>query len=237
MAGYRHLLETPSIPRMLEMLLECEEGRDEQALLRALGEEAPYAARAVDILLEHSVIAREKGRLRICCDSKAAQRVHQIVDFYRNIQRATRKELTFRGILNATYYKCLVHFGTFTEMMEHEGFDKEETGRTLNGEVEQGYVQRLKIVYRSRSGLKHKFFPFIPLYYYPHFVVLDADKAEPFRARFENSGVALAEEDYLLGNYPKELAAQAREYILKEKNHIKDKIKDEAFDVWWYYRF
>jgi hypothetical protein len=45
------------------------------------------------------------------------------------------------------------------------------------------------------------------------------------------------EEAYLLGNYPKELAARARDYVQKEKNHIKEKIKGEAFDVWWYYRF
>jgi hypothetical protein len=86
-------------------------------------------------------------------------------------------------------------------------------------------------------GLKHKFFAFIPLYYYPHFIVMDANNAEPMRSRLEGAGIALAEEDYLLGNYPKELAAQARDYIMKEKNHIKDRIKSEAFDVWWYYRF
>ncbi|MBP1732118.1 MAG: hypothetical protein H6Q55_2547, partial [Deltaproteobacteria bacterium] len=50
-------------------------------------------------------------------------------------------------------------------------------------------------------------------------------------------GIQLTEEDYLLGNYPKELAAQSRDYVLKEKQHIKEKIKSEAFDVWWYYRF
>ena len=65
MAGYRHLLDTPSIPRMLEILLECEEGREEYALLQALGDET-HAAKAVDILLKHGIIAREKGRIRIC---------------------------------------------------------------------------------------------------------------------------------------------------------------------------
>jgi len=235
-ANYRHLLDTPSIPRILEILLESDEGRDEPALLQALGD-ASHGAKAVDILLEHGMITREKGRLRICHGSGVTHRVRQIVSFYGSIQRAARKGLMFRGILNATYYKCLIHFGTFIEMMEHEGFDKEETVAILDEEKKQGYVQHLKIVYRSRSGLKHKFFPFIPLYYYPHFIVMDANNVEPFRAKLENTGIALTEEDYLLGNYPKELAAQARNYILKEKNHVKEKIKSEAFDVWWYYRF
>ena len=236
MASYRHLLDTPSIPRILEILLESEEGRDESALLQTFGD-ASYAAKAVDTLVEHAIITREKGRLRICHGSEVAQKVLRIVSFYGEIQRAARKELMFRGILNATYYKCLIHFGTFIEMMEHEGFDKGETIGTLGEEVKQGYVQHLKILYRSRSGLKHKFFPFIPLYYYPHFVVTDANNAQPLRARLENPAITLTEEDYLLGNYPKELAAQSRDYILKEKNHVKEKIKDEAYDVWWYYRF
>ena len=81
--------------------------------------------------------------------------------------------------------------GTFVEMMEHEGFDKEETVAILDEEKKQGYVQHLKIVYRSRSGLKHRFFPFIPLYYYPHFIVMDANNVEPFRAKLENTGIAL----------------------------------------------
>jgi hypothetical protein len=235
-AGYRHLLDTPSIPRILEMLLECEEGRDEPALVQALGD-APYATKAIDILLAHGLITREKGRVRISHDVGVTQKIHQIVSFYGDIQKAARKGLMFRGILNATYYRCLMHFGTFIDMMEYEGFDKEETISTLDEEKKQGYVQHLKIMYRSRLGLKHKFFPFIPLYYYPHFIAMDADNAQPLRARLENPGVTLAEEDYLLGNYPKELAAQSRDYILKEKNHIKEKIKNESFDVWWYYRF
>jgi hypothetical protein len=236
MSGYRHLLDTPAIPRILEMLLECEEGREEFPLLQALGDEA-HATKAVDILLRHGIIAREKGRIRICRGEQVARKVELIVNFYGDVQRAARKNLVFRGILNVTYYKCLVHLGTFVEMMEHEGFSKGETIRTVDEEVREGYVQHLKIVYRARSGLKHKFFPFIPLYYYPHFIVMNADNMQPLRSRFENTGVALTEEDYLLGNYPKELAAQARDYILKEKHHIKEKIKNEAFDVWWYYRF
>jgi hypothetical protein len=98
-ASYRHLLDTPSIPRILQILLEYEEGRDESALLQSVGD-APYATRAVDILLEHGVIAREKGRLRICHDSGVAQKVRQIVGFYGDLQRLARKDLMFRGILN-----------------------------------------------------------------------------------------------------------------------------------------
>jgi hypothetical protein len=72
-ASYRHLLDTPSIPRILEILLESEEGRDESALLNVFGDSS-YAARAVDILLEHAIISREKGRLRLCHGSEVTKK-------------------------------------------------------------------------------------------------------------------------------------------------------------------
>jgi hypothetical protein len=235
-ADYRYLLDVPAVPRLLEMLLESEQGREEPAVLDVLGHDT-YAAKAVAMLLEHGIVERKQGKLRITKSAAAARKVEQLVSFYGDVQRAAKKSLIFRGILNATYYKCLVHTGTFTEMMEQEGFDTTETVATLDEEVKQGYVQHMKIVYRSRSGIKHKFFPFIPLYYYPHFIVMNADNMQPLRSRLENAGIQLTEEDYLLGNYPKELAAQSRDYVMKEKQHIKEKIKGEAFDVWWYYRF
>ncbi len=236
MANYRHLLDLPSVPRILEILLESEEGRDEPSLLEAVGNQ-PHTLKALNVLVERGVIMREKGKLRICRGGSVSVRVDQIVGFYREIQRGTRKQLMCRGILNATHYKCLIHIESFIEMMASEGFDRSEAMHVLGTEVGHGYVQQLKIAYRSRSGLKHKFFPFIPLYYYPHFIVMDAKNAEPMRSRLQDAGIIIAEEEYLLGNYPKELAAQAREYILKEKHHVKEKIKGEAFDVWWYYRF
>ena len=91
-------------------------------------------------------------------------------------------------------------------------------------------------MYRTREGLPHKSFPFIPVYYYPHFIAMKTDNAEHLRERLRHAGIVMKEEEYLLGHYPKQVAAQAREYVQREKEYIREKIKDEAFDVWWYYR-
>jgi len=142
-----------------------------------------------------------------------------------------------RGILNATQYACLVHFATFTGIMESEGFTASDIDAMLEKDGREGYVERLKIMYRAREGLKHRSFPFIPLYYYPHFLMMKPDSTEHLRGRLKGAGIFMIEEEYLLGHYPKELASQSRDYISREKEHIKDKIKNEAFDIWWYYRF
>ena len=64
-----------------------------------------------------------------------------------------------------------------------------------------------------RDGVTHRSFPFIPLYYYPHFISMKTDDTEHLRARLKHAGITMTEEEYLLGHYPKEIADQAREYI------------------------
>ncbi len=100
----------------------------------------------------------------------------------------------------------------------------------------QGYVERLKIMYRAREGLKHRCFSFIPLYYYPHFIMMKPDNTGRLRERLKETGVAMVEEEYLLGRYPKEIARQSRDYVFREKEYIRERIKNEAFDIWWFYR-
>ena len=41
----------------------------------------------------------------------------------------------------------------------------------------------------------------------------------------------------ILGRYPKEIARQSRDYVVREKEYIRERIRSEALDVWWYYRF
>ncbi len=174
---------------------------------------------------------------RIADGEEARRRVRGIMRFYDDIDRLARRKLLFRGILNATQYACLVHFAAFSAIMESEGFTASDVNAMLEKDGSEGYVERLKIMYRAREGVRHRCFPFIPLYYYPHFLMMKPDSTEHLRGRLKNAGIFMIEEEYLLGHYPKEIASQSRDYIAKEKEHIRDKIKNEAFDIWWYYRF
>ena len=229
-------LDAPSIPVILERLMESEGGRTEDALMEDVADRV-YLDKAIDILLKNGLIERDKGLLRLARGKRHAQSVLKIVDFYRQIGKMRRRNLVFRGILNSTQYRCLIHRGTFFEMMAEEGFQYPDVEGLLHAETKQGYVEQMKIVYRASRGAPHKLFPFIPLYYYPHFLVMTTENTGSFKAKLENAGILLIEEEYLLGNYPKDIALQAREYMLKEKDYIRERIKSEAFDIWWYYRF
>lgn len=236
MGSFDALLYTPTIPAILRSLAETPEGKDESDF--DVGpSERQYVSKAIQALLEHGLITRDEGTLRLTKKTEYLEKVERLLEFYDDVQKQARIRLTFRGILNATQYRCLVHLHTFMEMMGQEGFDNNEVDGILAKEKSGGRVEHLKIMYRVRRGLKHRCFPFIPFYYYPHFIVMNSDNAGSFKSKLETAGIFSVEEEYLLGNYPREMANQAREYITAQKAHIKERIKNEAFDIWWYYRF
>ena len=236
MAGFNILLDAPAIPRVLHLLINEGAGRREETVVESLPDR-DYARKAIEALVGRGIVKREGEMLKLADGEETRRRVRGIMGFYDDIDRLTRRKLLFRGILNATQYACLVHFATFSDIMESEGFTASDVDAMLEKDGREGYVERLKIMYRAREGVRHRSFPFIPLYYYPHFLMMKPDSTEHLRGRLKTAGIFMTEEEYLLGHYPKEIASQSRDYIVKEKEHIRDKIKNEAFDIWWYYRF
>ena len=236
MGSLNALLDQPAVPRILKLLLSAGETNVETSLIESLPDRA-YTEKAVELLVRQGIVTRERGALRIAEGEEARRTVSGIMRFYADLDRASRRRLLFRGILNATPYACLVHFKTFTDLMEAEGFGRADMEAVLDRDGKEGYVERLTIMYRAREGLKHRCLPFIPLHSYPQFIMMKPDNTGHLRGRLKDAGIFMVEEEYLLGHYPKELAHQARDYLTREGEHIKEKIKGEAFDIWWYYRF
>jgi len=229
-------LDAPAIPRVLRLLRENSGSDRRSSVVQSLPDKA-YTEKAIDTLRTEGLIEEKDGLLRIVEGEENERRIEGIIRFYASVDTAARRRLLFRGILNSAQYACLVHLATLKGLMETEGVHGEETEDLIEKEASLGFVERLPIIYRTREGLPHRSFPFIPVYYYPHFIAMKTDNAGQLRERLRRAGVVMVEEEYLLGHYPKQVAAQAREYVQREKEYIREKIKDEAFDVWWYYRF
>ncbi len=236
MSGFSSLVDLPAVPRVLRILLQGSPATGEDSLVQGFHDRTS-AQKAIDSLLGQGIIKRENGRLAIAEGEINSRTVSRIMQFYAAVDRTAKRRLLFRGILNAARHASLVHFKTFIALMEAEGFSADETDAALDEDSREGYVERLTIMYRAREGLEHRRLSFIPLYYYPHFLMMKPESAGRLRERLKKTGVAMIEEEYLLGRYPKEIASQSREYVAMEKRHIKEKIGNEACDAWWYYRF
>ena len=130
MGSFDALLYTPTIPAILRSLAETPEGKDESDF--DVGpSERQYVSKAIQALLEHGLITRDEGTLRLTKKTEYLEKVERLLEFYDDVQKQARIRLTFRGILNATQYRCLVHLHTFMEMMGQEGFDNNEVDGIL----------------------------------------------------------------------------------------------------------
>jgi hypothetical protein len=235
-ASLDQLLEIPTIPRLLGLLLE-RNGQESEAFVTGHLPEPAYTQKAIETLERQGIIMREDGVLKIVEGEENSRRISAIVGFYAAVGRASRASLLFRGILNSARYDCMVHLGALITLMEAEGHHRADVDGLVDHDAKEGYVERLHVIYRVREGLEHKCFPFIPVHYYPHFITMKSDTVEHPRPTPASTDVSMMEEEYLLGHYPKEVANQAREYMKTEKEHIRERITNEAFDVWWDYRF
>lgn len=230
------LLDAPAVPRVLRLLLDNRGTERHASVIDALPDRA-LAVAAIEALEAQGLVRSEDGFLKLVKTAETARRVDEIVLFYESVNRVERRKLLFRGILNTAQYPCLVHFGTFIGLMEAEGFARADVQGMADTDGSEGLVERIAITYRERRGQVKRTFPFIPLHYYPHFLSMKTDSPETTKERLARAGIIMTEEEYLLGHYPKEMADQAREYMDREKGHIRERIKNEAFDIWWYYRF
>ncbi len=230
------LLDMPAIPRVLQCVLAEAGGRREEDLAENPSDR-PYVQKAVEMLVAQGIITRHDGVISIARGEANDRRVESILRFYSGVDRAVKGSLLFRGILNAARYSCLVHLGALVGLMGEEGFNRQDVEALLAKDGREGYVERLTVAYRTREGLSYKSFPFIPLHHYPQYIMMKPDAQGRLQQRLKGAGVTIIEEEYLLGRYPKEIALQSREYLAREKEHLSDKIRDEGFDPWWYYRF
>ncbi len=230
------VLDVPAIPRLLRRLLESG-GEWAEAIVAENPKERAYTEEAVEALRREGLIEQRGDLLRIVESAGNCEVIDKIIHFYASADRAARRRLLFRGILNCTQYACMIYVDALIDLMATEGFDRMDTEELVQRDEKRGYLERQKIIYRTRGGLKHKVFPFIPVHYYPHFITMKSGDTSRLKERLRDAGIVIAEEDYLLGHYPEEIANQSREYIKREKGFIRERIKNEAFDVWWYYRF
>jgi len=237
MDSVNDLTSTPAIAAILEMMLSRPDGITEDELLSS-GPAGQESARALKILCAHGLIERVKGSFVIRRDEENLGNIRKVILVFRELNDINSAAFIIRGILTATeYYRCLVHEETLVAMVVEEGVDPAICRRALALEGKHGYIERLKIDYRSRGRVKEKFFPFIPYHHYHDFAEMTGRAVEAVGDGLVLPGDALEvlEEEYLLGNYSEALAGQARQYVSARNARLLERVRNEAFDIVWCY--
>lgn len=220
----------PAIPAILTILLEHPEGVEESSLIVAAGEMQSLES-ALEVLLGHDIIIRHSGRVFLTRGAKTHDTVRRILEAFHDIRSFTETAFLVRGILNATeYYQCLVHKKTMFAMLTKEDVPIGMLEKVIAVEESQGYVENIDISYRLKGHIREKFFPFIPHHHYDDFVLM--------HSRIASADTAIIEERYILAHHPASIAEQARQYTAEHKPHILGTVRNQAFDIiWWYDRY
>jgi len=232
------LLSMPAIPAIMAALIGNPEGMEESSIELA-ADDPGRLEEALNTLAQRGLIVRHAGRVSLPPGGQALELARGIVAAFEELRSLTEASFMIRGILTATeYYRCLVHRDTMFAILTEDGADGDQLGKVLAAEERQGYVENVDIAYRARGGLKEKFFPFIPHHHYDDFVYMHSRAAHGGQPATGGPAISVVEERYLLANLPPSLAEQARRYMRENKPHILSRVRNEAFDIiWWYDRY
>ncbi len=235
MKTFEMLLEMPAVPAIMAVLIEHPEGIGESEI--TIPEGTPGRLEdALSALSRYGIIERQSGRVRVAPGDGPRDAASRIVAVFREIRSLTETAFMIRGILVATeYFECLVHRDTMLAMLTEENVTKEMAERIVAAEEKQGYIENFDIAYHVRGGLQEKFFPFIPRHHYEDFVFMHSRTGQSSPA---GPGARVVNERYLLTHHPASLAEQARQYMTRHKPHLLNRVRNEAFDIiWWFDRY
>ncbi len=238
MSTFEMLLSMPAVPAIMTALVENPAGIEESSIQVAEGG-PDRLEEALSALVQRGLIVRRGALVCLPPGAEALTIARKIVAAFRDLQSLTEASFMIRGVLTATeYYRCLVHRDTMFDILTEDGADREQLARVLAAEEGQGYIENIDIAYRVRGGLKEKFFPFIPHHHYDDFVYMHSRAVQNGQRLLGGPAISVVKERYLLANHPPSIAEQARRYMRENKPHILSRVRNEAFDIiWWYDRY
>lgn len=209
------MIDMPTVVKVLKCLRDGKGGKTEEEISDSIKEGEYYVSEALERLVKEDIIAREGKLYHYNATPRAEDFSGKMFKLYEKVIQKLHKEWLVRGLLSSTPSHYPLRESTLVEVLEREGFDTEETSTFLAQEIEQGYIEKSKIVF---MGTKPSAIP--PFRFCSRVRFTTLDEYEELKEEGKNSGLAIYEEDYLKGNYPPEVANPALEYLKRRRKEM-----------------
>lgn len=217
---------TPTIVKLVRCLQDSQARRTKQDLAAIIDEKPEYVNKAVEKLVALGLVVEEEKLYAYKATPYNEQLSDKLLQVYEAVDK--KPELLIRGLICHIPSRYLFHLNTLLEILAEEGIDSKQANQFLDQEIKLGFLRRVRIAY---LGIRPYFLPrYIPAYWFSQLKILGQEEYELFRQEY--SGLELREEDYLLGQYPPELANPAREYMETERPQLKDKARTQGLLSW-----
>lgn len=253
----------PALVIMLKYLRDNPEWADLNDVITATGESQTRAEKALAKLSESGIIESDGAHYHYVPTEKAEDFARKFLGLYGKIIQAPQLELTVRGILSSIGHPAsYLRLTRIIEVMEKEGFNREEVGSFLERETAKGRIERLHVIFtQTRPGsagatayqypsANSKWLRVIPIprvpypsplaistYYMSSSQDVSAEEVARLKEEYQSSNTAAAEEEYIMGIYPSELSEPAVKYLATEKAGMLKALKEEAFQQWFGLRY
>jgi len=213
----------PVVIKVLQLLWEHRsQGFSPEVIALKVRADVPQVAQALKELIQRDLVEEAWGEYRYE-PSPARQRIAAtLLELYRRAALKPRRELLVRGLLSQ---RVPLRISVLLEALEGEGFEREEIARFLDEAMRQGYLQRVRVL-RLEPDL-----PAYPFARWMHPRFLEPEDYEHLKHVYQQRGVPFREEDCLLGNYPSEIAAPAKQYVEQEYAELRQQVVRKGW-IW-----
>ena len=184
----------------------------------SIKEDQKYVNKALEELVERDIVVKKTEFYSYIPTRHSEEFSEKMFKLYEVVSRKRLEKLLIRGLL----CKAPLHMNGLLEILEMEGFDREEIKALLEEDIKNGYIKKIRF-----PELRHlyRYYPFMRRFFWffrQRLTVLpDYKKLGEY---FKHQGVEVQEEDYLIGSYPPELANPAREYLDREHKELRRKL-------------
>ncbi len=228
----------PVLLKSLKLLRESRGSLASQDITARIGETQDYVEKALAKLVKRDIVTRSGEFYSYRNTSANEKSFAKIASVYDKVIKKSQRESLIVGLLaTATQHKNSLRLKTLLELMAEKGFDSKEVSLFLEEETKKGRVGRFKIAIATRVETFLPIPPVLPFYYISHSRFVEPNEYERLKKEWLDSGFLVQEEDYLVANYPAEIATLAEEYLDKETSRIRDRLREETFESWYRFRY
>ena len=229
--GFNAMSNLPTAVEVLKYLMDVSVPSTPTNISRAVHEGQILVDRALTELMARGLIDRYgEDKYHYLATPEADELCRKLFALYGKVGTRSQKELLARGLLSQPGPRYLWHVNKLLEVLESEGFTREDAAPFLDQETSKGYIKTIRIIFVARLSFTAP--PFIPYYYITDFRKVDANEHQQLKQQCLNLGLSMNGVDYLMGAYPPELAQPAVQYVEKDKRQIRDILREEAFQQW-----
>jgi hypothetical protein len=223
------MANVPTVVKVLKYLRETSAAHTNTNITRAVNEGQTLVTKALAELVARGLLVKKGARYRYRVTPETDKLCQRLFELYDKLSTRPQMELLIRGLLSQPGPRYLWHLNELLGVAEREGFSRKDVTAFLDGEMEKGYLTRVKMIFVVRAPSAAP--PFIPYYYMSDFRNVQPDEFDKLK-QCHALGLSINEESYLMGTYPPELSQPAVQYVEQEKRQVRDALLEEAFQMW-----